>query len=149
MRLGIVVNSFLVLGNYKKCPKNRFTRPGSIQNTPLLGIVVNNFLVLSIKMVTILGVPLPPKKRYPNKRYPNESYQNKKCPNNRFTRRCLIQNTPLLGIVVNNFLVLGIEEHDLTRMPIMPFLRSQRTNEGYSMPSHGVSFSGNSFSLLL
>ena len=65
MRLGIVVNSFLVLGNYKKCPKNRFTRPGSIQNTPFFGIVVNNFLVLSIKMVTILGVPLPPKKGTP------------------------------------------------------------------------------------
>ena len=63
-------------------------------------------------------------------------------------RQGLIQNTPLLGIVVNNFLVLGIEEHDLTRMPIMPFLRSQRTNEGYSMPSHSVSFSVYSFSHL-
>ena len=31
------------------------------------------------------------------------------------------------GIVLNNFLVLGIEEHDPTRMPIMPFSRSQRT----------------------
>jgi hypothetical protein len=49
---------------------------------------------------------------------------------------------------VNNFLVLGIEEHDLTRMPIMPFLRSQRTNEGYSMPSHSVFFSVYNFSHL-
>ena len=89
-----------------------------------------------------------PNKRYPNKRYPNKRCPNKKCPNSRFTRRGLIQNTPLLGIVVNNFLVLGIEEHDLTRMPIMPFLRSQRTNEGYSMPSHGLSFSVYSFSHL-
>jgi hypothetical protein len=32
--------------------------------------------------------------------------------------------------------------------PIMPFLRSQRTNEGYSMPSQGVSFSVHSFSHL-
>ena len=31
------------------------------------------------------------------------------------------------GIVLNNFLILGIEEHDPTRMPIMPFSRSQRT----------------------
>ena len=80
MRLGIVVNSFLVLGNYKKCPKNRFTRPGSIQNTPLLGIVGNNFLVLSIKMVTILGVPLPPKKGTPTRGTPMRVTKTKSAP---------------------------------------------------------------------
>ena len=81
-----------------KCPPTRFTRQGLIQNTPLLGIVLNNFLVLG----NYSRGTFPP-----NKRYPKESYRNKKCPQNRFTRQGLIQNTPLLGIVVNHFLVLG------------------------------------------
>ena len=126
----------------RSAPKTGFTRGGLIQNTPLLGIVLNNFLVLGIKLVTMFSGYLSPPKKYTLTR------KLTKCPNDRLIRQGLIQNTPLLGIVVNNFLVLGIEEHDLTRMPIMPFLRSQRTNEGYSMPSHSVSFSVYSFSHL-
>ena len=101
--LGIVLNNFLVLGNYsrgtsspqkmypnkkypnesyqnKTCQNDRFTRPGLVQNTPWLGIVVNNFLVLSIKMVTILGVPLPPKKGTPTRCTPMRVTKTKSAP---------------------------------------------------------------------